>query len=130
MQYLPFLPFFNAQQVFHSQVKYLSFKDGQGVRFLTQYDQAYLPINNYELFYTFQGLTSDGKLYVAAILPVTLPGLPADSTVSDEMKAGDFVGKFLKYLDEVTQQLNGQSASSFTPSLDALDSMLASLEAK
>ena len=46
----------------HSQVQYLDFKNGTGVRYLTQFDQGILPINNYELVYTYQGLTSDGKI--------------------------------------------------------------------
>ena len=34
---LPFLPLINAKQVMHPQVQYLDFKNGNGVRFLTQF---------------------------------------------------------------------------------------------
>ena len=67
---LPYLPLYNAGQVMHAQVKFLDFQSGSGVRYLTQFDQALLPINNDELLYTYQGLTSDGRFYVAAVLPV------------------------------------------------------------
>ena len=46
---LPFLPLFNSKQMMHSQVEYLDFKNGKGVRYLTQYAQGPLAINNAEL---------------------------------------------------------------------------------
>jgi len=75
------------------------------------------------LFYTFQGLTSDRKYYIAAILPVTNPELPDDSQV-DESLMDDFQG----YLSRMITLLNEQSASSFTPDLNTLDTMISSIE--
>lgn len=40
---MPFLPLFNAQQAMHAHVQYLDFQSGQGLRYLTQYDQAPSP---------------------------------------------------------------------------------------
>ena len=128
-QYLPYLPMYNAQQVLHPQVKFLDFKTGKGVRFLTQFDQAMLPINNHELHYTFQGLTSDGKYYVAAVLPVSLPDLPRDEKVTGT-SMDDFVNNFAKYLTDTTTMLNQQPADAFTPDLSKLDAMMQSLEVK
>ena len=125
---LPFLPPFNASQVFHAQVKYLDFKSGKGVRFLTQFDQAFLPINNYELFYTFQGMTGDGKYYVAAILPVTHPDLPATNQVSEAQMQE--LSDFPAYLSKTVAMLEGQPASSFTPDLSQLDALVGSIEVK
>jgi hypothetical protein len=125
---LPFLPLFNAAQVMHAQVQYLDFKNGKGVRFLTQFDQAPLPINNYELFYTFQGLTSDGKYYVAAVLPVTNPELPASSEVSEQQAKE--LNDFPNYLSGVVALLNQQPADRFTPDLNKLDALMGSIEVK
>ena len=75
---LPFLPIFNAAQVFHSNEQPLAFQNGTGIRFLTQYAQAPYPVNNQSLFYTFQGLTDDGAYYVSAILPINAAFLSAD----------------------------------------------------
>lgn len=124
-EYLPFLPLFNATQVMHAQVQFLDFQNGSGVRFLTQFDQAPLPINNNELFYTFQGLTSDGKYYVAAVLPVTHPDLPAGSQVTQEQ--ADAMNDFPGYLAKLTDLLNGQPPERFTPDLSKLDAMIRSL---
>lgn len=43
---IPFLPIFNAAQLMRAQVVYLNFQNGSGVRFLTEYSQAAMPINN------------------------------------------------------------------------------------
>ena len=126
--HLPFLPLFNAAQVMHAQVQYLDFKSGTGVRFLTQFDQAPLPINNNELFYTFQGLTTDGKYYIAAVLPVTHPDLPSGPEVSEQQ--AEALDDFPGYLSEVVTLLEGQPAGSFTPDLDTLDAMIRSIEVK
>ena len=124
---MPFLPLFNAAQVMHVQLQYLDFKDGQGLRYLTEFDQAFVPINNYELIYTYQGLTSDGKYYVAAVLPVNSPGLPADGTVTGN-EPPEFASDFSAYLQGVVDTLNLQSADTFTPDLTRLDAMMSSLE--
>ncbi len=126
---MPFLPLFNAAQVMHAQVQYLDFKNGQGLRYLTEFDQGILPINNYELIYTYQGLTSDGKYVVAAVLPVTHPGLPADATVTGN-EPPEFSSDFPAYLANVVSTLNSQAATTFTPDLTQLDAMMSSLEIK
>ncbi len=124
--HLPFLPLFNATQVMHAQVQYLDFQSGKGVRFLTQFDQAVLPINNYELIYTFQGLTSDGKYYLAAVLPVTHPELPAGADVSQQQ--ADEMNDFPTYLSGMVTLLDQQPAGSFTPGLDEIDELVRSID--
>lgn len=126
---LPFLPLFNASQVMHAQVKFIDFKNGKGVSYLTQFDQAPLPINNHELIYTFQGLTSDGKFYVAAVLPVNHPSLPADEKVTQQ-QGDDLMKDFPGYLATTTAALDQQPAASFTPDLSKLEAMIQSLEVK
>jgi hypothetical protein len=44
---MPFLPLFNAMQAMHTHLQYLDFKSGQGLRYLTEFDQGMIPINNY-----------------------------------------------------------------------------------
>lgn len=124
---MPFLPVFNAAQMMHAQVQYLDFKNGSGVRYLTQFAQGIVPISSYELIYTFQGLTADGKFYVAAVLPVTHPELPADDQISaDDPRLADFPA----YVSETAAWLQAQPAASFTPDLAALDALIASIEVK
>jgi hypothetical protein len=127
---MPYLPAYNAGQVIHAQVAFLDFKNGKGVRYLTQFDQAPLPINNYELHYTFQGLTSDGKYYVAAVLPVNLADLPSDASVDLNNPPANLMEDFPTYLSDTVNMLNGQPSSAYRPDLSALDAMVESLEIK
>jgi hypothetical protein len=124
---MPFLPLFNASQVMHAQVQYLDFMNGQGLRYVTEFDQAFIPINNYELIYTYQGLTSDGKYYVAAVLPITHPSLPADANVTGN-EPPEFASDFPTYLANVTSNLNTQASNTYTPDLTQLDAMMSSLQ--
>jgi hypothetical protein len=126
---LPFLPLFNASQVMHAQTQSLDFKNGQGLRYVTEFDQGILPINNYELIYTYQGLTNDGKYYVAAVLPVNHPSLPVDEKVTGN-EPPEFTGDFPAYLANVVKTLNPQAANTFTPDLTQLDAMMSSVEVK
>jgi hypothetical protein len=126
---MPFLPLYNAQQVMHAHLQYLDFQDGQGLRYLTQFDQAFIPINNYELIYTYQGLTGDGKYYVAAVFPVHHPSLPPDGNVTGN-EPPQFTTDFPAYIANVVASLNPQAANTFTPDLTQLDAMMRSLEIK
>ncbi len=122
-QTLPFLPLFNAAPMFHAQEQYLDFANGSGIRYLTQYEQATVPVNNQELFYTYQGLTDDGAYYVAAVFPVSHPDLPADISSVPEDMADDFE----TYMNSVIEQMNGADAAAFTPDLATLDALVRSI---
>jgi hypothetical protein len=126
---MPCLPLYDGVQVIHAQVKYLDFENGQGVRFLTWYGQGIMPINNHGLLYTYQGLTSDGEYYVAAVLPVNLPALPADERDTDNLSP-DFSNNYLKYLADTVAMLDQQAPGTYTPDLSKLDAMVQSIEIK
>jgi hypothetical protein len=126
LSHMPFMPKWNAAQMMHTQVSYLSFQNGQGVRYLTQYGQAFWPVNNEDLFYTFQGLTNDGQYYISAILPVSNPVLPANGEAypGDINSMGD---TYQTYIADINSQLNAQPAESYLPQLNHLDAMMQSL---
>lgn len=126
---LPFLPPFNAGQIFRTQVSYLEFKGGAGVRFLTLYGQALRVINNEELFYTFQGLTQDDAFYVAAVLPASHPSLPAEGDLAPE-EYDAFAENLEAYLEATAQSLEVEAPASFVPDLGLLDAMIQSLEVR
>lgn len=126
-QGIPFLPPFNAGQLLHTQVAFVNFQNGRGLRFLTEYAQYAAPVNNTDLFYTFQGLTDDGQTYVAAILPVAHPALPSDAS---QIPGGDpdaFANNYETYANDMALQLAGYGAAEFTPNLALLDAMMATL---
>jgi hypothetical protein len=122
------LPIFNAAQMITVQVEYLTFEDGSGVRFVSQYGQAAWPINNSDLFYAYQGLTDDGMYLISAILPVSHLSLPADGDtfIGDEYDA--FINAYEAYLLDVESQLALESPLSFFPQLTDLDAMMESMQ--
>jgi hypothetical protein len=124
---IPFLPPFNAAQLLRTQVRYADFQNGAGVRFLTLYGQAYRVINNNELFYTFQGLTQDGGSYVAVVLPVSHPSLPADGEIPPE-EFDSFAEGFEAYVGTTEHALEAEAPESFTPDLAMLDALIQYLE--
>lgn len=128
-QPIPFLPPFNAAQILRTQVRYLDFQNGTGVRFLTLYGQALRVINNHELFYTFQGLKQDGAYYVAAVLPVSHPSLPAQGDIPAD-QFDSFAETFEDYLEDTEQSLEAEAPAAFMPDLALLDAMIQSLEVR
>jgi hypothetical protein len=123
---IPFLPIWNAAQFMRANVSYINFQSGSGVRFLSMYGQAYSPVNNNSLFYTFQGLTSDGVYYISAVLPVSHPTLPPDETSVPGGDYNAFADNFPNYIVETENQLSAQPASSFSPDLSLLDAAVQS----
>lgn len=132
LERLPFLPIFNAAQTFHTQQAYLAFGNGQGIRYLTQFDQALNPITNRTLFYTFQGLTNDGRHYVTAVLPIAHPTLPDAVAFDASFFAPDsydqLTADFDDYLQEIVATLEESDPASFTPSLTDLDAFIGSVQ--
>jgi hypothetical protein len=130
---LPFLPTFNAGQVFHSNEQPLTFQNGTGIRFLTQYAQAPYPVNNFSLFYTFQGLTNDGAYYVSAILPINAAFLSPDGNPETPLPAGGVPFDWNNFenvpahFEMVKQKLNTTDPNAFTPSLTNLDALIQSV---
>jgi hypothetical protein len=122
---IPFLPIFNAAQFMQANVSYLRFQNGEGVRFLTQYGQAAWPINNDDMFYSFQGITDDGQFYISAILPIAHPSLPDPETVTMD---DDFYNNFMDYVAIKEGHLTAESPGSFSPTLPMLDEMIESLQ--
>jgi hypothetical protein len=121
---IPFFPMFNAGQFIQSQIKFVDIQNGSGIRFLTQYGQAAWPINNHDMFYAFQGISNDGKYLISAILPISHPSLPVAETITIDTS---FYDNFVSYTENIEIQLNGESETSFIPSLIELDQVINSI---
>lgn len=132
---LPTVPFFNAAQVFASNIQVISFQSGQGVRFLSEYGQYAAPVNNHELFYQFQGLTRDGAYYIIAILPVSAPLLAETSEAGAALPPGGVPYPFMAdpnadmqlYYKSVTEVLNATPSEAFRPTISQLDALVQSM---
>ncbi len=133
---IPFLPAFNAAQMFHANEQILTFQNGKGIRFLTQYGQAPYPINNNSLFYTFQGMTDDGAYYVSAILPISASFLSADGNPDTPLPADgvpfdwENFENTNQHFELVKQKLNATDPNAFDPTLTSLDALIQSILAR
>lgn len=107
---IPVLPPVETIQLFSSQIHYLTFEGGAGVRFITRYTMVASPTTNENIFYTFQGLTSDGRYYIAVFYPITAKSLPETAVTLATLNF-----------------LNGLASSDFTPDLARIDDMIKSL---
>jgi hypothetical protein len=133
---IPLLPIENAAQIFRAQVSYIDFQNGSGIGFLTQYAQNFDPVNNNELFYTFQGLTADGKYWVSIFLPVNAsflqpsyddPTVPADGIPAPDQNSANLDTEYTTYYSAMVQKLNATSVDAFNPTLECIQSFVHSL---
>jgi hypothetical protein len=116
-----------------SHVGSVMFANGHGIRYLTQFDQAPLPVNNQELIYYFHGLTDDGTAYIEAVLPVQAPFLPADYNANTPLPSDGVpftMDNLGAYFQDITDKLNATPPNGFNPSLDTLDALLRSISVK
>ena len=132
---LPTVPFFNAQQAFTSNIQVVSFQNGGGVRFLTEYAQYAVSANNQDLIYHFQGVTRDGAYYIIAILPLSNPRLAETSDGGAVLPLGGIPYSYFAdpnadmqgYYKAVTALLNTAPQETFTPTLNQLDLLIQSM---
>lgn len=122
---LPFLPPFNAAQVFHVLEKRLDSDHNSGIRFLTLFSQGIVGVTNYEIFYTYQGISADGRYYIAAVLPVK-SSLLSDTLLSNE-DLDKIVDEYQDYIEGMTDLIRAENGGVVTPSLESLDAMMVSL---
>lgn len=121
-----------TQGDFYAQGTSLNFKNGHGVRYLTQVLMNIGPINNQDLVYYYQGITDDGMYFVSALFHINAAFLVADSSM-DAVTPADGIPftnetDMSVYLNEITQKLNNAPAESFSPSLQLLDGIIESIQ--
>jgi Ig-like domain from next to BRCA1 gene len=108
--------------VMSSNLKILPFASGNGVRRLTAYSQAIIPLDNSALTYEYQGLTSDGKFFVIVNLPISAPGVGAIPMPQDASGYDAYVAQISKILAD------DETAGKFSPSIAALDGLVQSIK--
>ncbi len=133
---IPLLPGYSMMQVFQAQVKFLDFKNGRGIRWLTELAQYSAPVNNRDLFYSYQGVTSDGEYWVSVMLPVNAAYLQEtyDSTevpttgLAFPAPGSTILAQELEsYYTLMLRLLNNTPDAGFTPALDCLDQLVSSI---
>jgi hypothetical protein len=132
---LPAIPFFNAQMLFAANIQTVSFQNGSGIRFLTEYAQYPASVNNQDLIYQFLGMTRDGTYYVVAVFPISSPVLAETNDAGAPLPVqgipypyfADPNANMDAYYIAVTDLLNVQLPEGFTPSVSQLDALIQSM---
>lgn len=134
---IPILPMYECTQAVKAHIQYVKFQNGEGILFVTQCNVDARLINNEELVYIFQGITSDGKNYVSATFPISAPFLPEDWSYDDAKKYDlDFDGciccprfenAYRAYLAGITKQLEGLLPEQYQPNLTLFEELIRSL---
>lgn len=133
---MPFLPMWEACMAFVSHLKYVDFKNGRGVFFLTQWDRETFPITNDGLEYAYQGISNDGRYWVYAEFAVNAPFLPgSDAPEVQAWAEKNYLlshrsRKYQDYLRPVLAKLEALPANKFQPNLELLEQLIGSLEIK
>jgi hypothetical protein len=127
----------NAAQLFASNRKVVHFQNGQGIRYVTQFAQYPAPINNYDVFYYFSGLTDNKQYYITVVLPINTNQLPENVQLADSQPAGGLYfppgvtntneSDWREYHNNIAHLLDNTQADAFTPNLDLLDALINSI---
>ena len=105
---VPFLPYQAAERTVNVLPEKLDFENGSGIRTIVSFrDTLYAGIGNSNLYYSFQGITSDGNIYVSAVFPLESASLNGRTAAGVDW--------------------NSLSASDFRPGLDELDFYIRSI---
>ena len=126
---IPILPAVEAYQVFHANDRFLEFMGGRGIRFITIFAQDPPPITNDRIFYTFQGVTGDGKYYIALYHPLKTKYIPNSledirETIIPVLEDPE---KYQPYLEKGKSILDHLKDPDFEPDLSKLDEIIQSL---
>ncbi|MBE2222010.1 MAG: META domain-containing protein [Anaerolineae bacterium] len=110
----------------------LAFTQGDGVRYVSDspYRQSFGVWANDTTGYYYQAMTKDGRYYISLFWPVSTEALPdtADEATEDAKAQATNPETNAAYQEAIRASLNELSASDWTPNLDDLDALAASIE--
>lgn len=124
---LPHLPVVPAEQGMLARAAYVDLPGLAGVRYITTFTLAAVPFVADDFVYTFQGLTDDGLWYVSAEFRVRPNGFPDKIGRRAERRLLSSAARYTAYLRASVAKLDAATPESFTPSLAAIDALVASL---
>ena len=110
-----------ANVIFKAQEKSLSFQNGSGDRGLETFGQDHYGVSNESLKYVFRGYTTDQQYGVYLQVPARAANLSDSAPTNAE--------EILQYNRQAAEAMNALTPEDFTPNLDLLDALVASIQA-
>ena len=126
---MPILPVDDAAaQIIAARVAYIDTPELTGIAYLTGFAQDLIPVTRDDLQYTFQGLSTDGRWYVAVNWRIRARVLPRSFTNAQARRIGRNARTWGRYIRDTVATLDDASVASFRPNLDALDALVRSID--
>jgi len=111
-----------AAIIFEAQKTALSLQNGSGERSLETFGQSHFGVSNESLKYVFRGYSADRQYGIYVQAPVHTTSLP-DTAPTLEFNSQDV----FDYNQKASESINGLTSGDFTPNLDWLDALVASI---
>jgi len=124
---LPYLPFLPMGQTIVARPAYVDLPGLAGVRYITASTWFAAHFVADDFVYTFQGLTDDGLWYVSAEFRVRPNGFPDKVGRRADRRLQSSAARYMAHLRASVAKLDAATPGSFTPSLSAIDALVASL---
>jgi hypothetical protein len=99
-----------------------------GYRFVGRWMQDFNPVTNQGLRYVYQGFTNDGQYLVSFFHPITTTALPNTMQDLPEAVSQQAAANPAAYLQQEVARLNALDSTDWTPPLETLDALVASLQ--
>lgn len=115
---LPYIPIFPGAQEIRARAEYVDLGQFSGIWYVSSFGQDASPILSNELQFTFQGISTDGSTYISLVAPLNTTLIPAEIPADFDYDA--FVETIGDAFNETTTIINSGAPTDFTPSLDAL----------
>lgn len=114
-----------AAVVFEAQKTAISFQNGSGDRGLETFGQSQYNVSNESLKYVFRGYSADKRYGIFVQFPIHAASLPdVAPTMAPSSNSGQ---AYLEYNQQAAESMNILSPADFTPNLDLLDALVASI---
>ena len=111
-----------AAVIFKAQELALSFQNGSGDRGLEAFGQNHYGVSNESLEYVFRGYSADKQYGIYVQAPIRAANLPdAAPTMTTNVDA------IWEYNRTAAQSMDGLTPADFTPNLNLLDALVASI---
>lgn len=126
---LPYMPVAEeAAQALVARVGYVDTPEVSGIAYVTGYRQDTYPFARDDLWYSFQGLSTDGWWYVSVTWRLRADMFPRRVTQADARRVANSASRWERYIRDSQATLDAAAPTDFTPSLDTLDALVRSLD--
>lgn len=115
----------------YTQNKILSFVGGQGIRYLGKCSFGVDPLNKFDFYYIYQGLSDNGAYYFSLRIPIEAKMLPKENSKdTNALFSGSDSKAMTAFISKQLQKVTLGSDKDFSPNLDTLDTLVNSIRLK